>query len=698
MTGRDVIRRDDSSTRPEASAERARAEDPAAGRSSPSAPQVSLPKSGGAIRGLGEKFAINPVNGTAAITVPIATSPSRSRLTPELSLTYDSGAGNGPFGFGWHLTLASITRKTEKGIPRYRDGENSDVFILSGAEDLVPRLKAGSAPEEWGWDAGGAFLIDETVRDGFHVRQYRPRIEGLFARIERWSSLGNPGDVFWRSISRDNVTTFYGKTAESRIADPSDASRIFSWLICESYDDKGNAAFYSYKAEDDVGVDRSRANERNRTAVANHYLKRVHYGNTRSHLDPAFASRDAWEAATKWLFEVVFDYGEHDEKDPKPDDRSDWIWRNDPFSVYRSGFEVRTQRLCQRVLMFHHFADEPIGTNCLVRSTDFVYRESRGNPADQKRGNPIASLIASVSHSGYKRSASGGYLKRSLPPLTFAYSEALVRDEVHEVDPASLENLPTGLDRGTYQWIDLDGEGIPGILTEQAEAWFYKRNLSPLSATNDTGGVASAAIFAPLALVAEKPAASPLGASGWQFQDLAGDGRPDLARFQGPVAGFFEKNDTGDWKNFVPFRALPNIDWSDPQLRFVDLTGDGLADVLITENSAFTWYLSLGEEGFAPSERVLKALDEEQGPAPRLRRRRTVDLSRRHVRGRAFRSRPHTQWRGLLLAEPRLRPLRSQGRDGQCALVRSAGRIFAKPRPAGRRRRIRRHRHHLSRR
>ena len=27
----------------------------------------------------------------------------------------------------------------------------------------------------------------------------------------------------------------------------------------------------------------------------------------------------------------------------------------DPFSSYRSGFEVRTYRLCQRVLMFHHF-------------------------------------------------------------------------------------------------------------------------------------------------------------------------------------------------------------------------------------------------------------------------------------------------------------------------------------------------------
>jgi hypothetical protein len=40
------------------------------------------------------------------------------------------------------LSLPSITRKTDKGLPKYRDGEGSDVFILSGAEDLVPVFKS----------------------------------------------------------------------------------------------------------------------------------------------------------------------------------------------------------------------------------------------------------------------------------------------------------------------------------------------------------------------------------------------------------------------------------------------------------------------------------------------------------------------------------------------------------------------------
>ena len=41
------------------------------------APSISLPKGGGAIRGMGEKFTANPVTGTGSMTVPIATSPGR---------------------------------------------------------------------------------------------------------------------------------------------------------------------------------------------------------------------------------------------------------------------------------------------------------------------------------------------------------------------------------------------------------------------------------------------------------------------------------------------------------------------------------------------------------------------------------------------------------------------------------------------
>ena len=130
-------------------------------------------------------------------------SPGRSGFTPAFSLAYDSGAGNGPFGFGWSIGLPEIRRKTDKGLPRYCHGDESDVFILTGADDLVPALN----------DDGTRTTLSRTVYGAsYEIALYRPRIEGLFARIERWTDTAS-GDTHWRTISRDNVTTLYGADA-----------------------------------------------------------------------------------------------------------------------------------------------------------------------------------------------------------------------------------------------------------------------------------------------------------------------------------------------------------------------------------------------------------------------------------------------------------------------------------------------------
>ena len=575
------------------------------------APAISLPKGGGAIRGIGEKFAANPVTGTGTMSIPIATSPGRSGFGPQLSVSYDSGAGNGTFGFGWSLSLPSVTRKTDKGLPQYFDVKDSDVFVLSGAEDLVPEFEK-DADGNWLLN-DGKYVLDDKPRtvDGviYHVRRYRPRTEGLFARIERWTRAGQSDDVHWRAISKDNILTLYGADAESRIVDPADSNRIFSWLICETRDDKGNAVLYRYKPEDGAGVDLAQASEHNRgnrndtRRAANRYLKRIYYGNRTPLLDnagqrPPFLNKaeiNAQIASHEWMFESVLDYGEHDTAAPKPDDAGVWHYRADPYSSYRAGFEVRTTRLCQRVLMFHHFDGEAgVGNDCVVRSTDFTYS------AEQER---IYTFLKAVTQTGYKRNNSG-YDKRSLPPVEYEYTQPVVQGEVHDVDPASLENLPVGVDGSAYQWIDLHGEGIPGILTEQANAWYYKRNLSPSSQ--------HAVEFSALECVAAKPDYALAG--GAQFMDLAGDGQPDLVVMNGPMPGLYEHDEAEGWESFRPFTARLNRDMRDPNLKFIDLDGDGHADVLITADDALIWHASLAEEGFAPARRVVQALDEEKGP------------------------------------------------------------------------------------
>jgi RHS repeat-associated protein len=540
-----------------------------------SLPSISVPKGGGAMRGIGEKFGVNPVTGTASASIPIFTSPGRSGFGPSLSLSYDSGMGNGPFGFGWNLPLPSITRKTEKGLPFYRDVEESDTFILSGSEDLVPEL----IQKDGQWQRNPSSRI--VGNQEYHIQRYRPRIEGLFARIERWTKTIT-GETYWRSISKDNITTIYGKDEESRISDPEDPSRIFSWLICESYDDKGNAILYQYKEENSQGITLL-IPERNREDTSrstNRYLKKIKYGNKAPH-----QQGENLTLRSDWMFEVVFDYGEHyvedDQGQPTTvlirDDQQEWHIRLDPFSSYRPGFEVRTYRMCQRVLMFHHFPAELGVDDYLVRATEFTYDES-----------PIASFVLSITQNGYRRLPDGSYLKRSMPPVEFEYSQAIIDEEIKEIDSKSLENLPYGIDGMHYQWVDLDGEGVSGILTEQGDAWFYKRNLG--------GGT-----FGPMERIAFKPSLSDVNGARQKLMDLAGNGQLDIVKLGGPTPGFYERNHDQQWENFVPFESLPNLDWNDPDLRLVDLTGDGLADILVTENEALTWYPALAKRGFGSS-------------------------------------------------------------------------------------------------
>jgi RHS repeat-associated protein len=607
------------------------------GTNQPVSPSISLPKGGGAIRGIGEKFAANPVTGTGSMSVPIATTPGRSGFEPQLTLSYDSGAGNGPFGFGWNLSLPSITRATDKRLPQYRDQNESDVFVLSGTDDLVPEFKKdffGSFIKD-----EGNFVVHEKSRtiNGvvYRVRRYRPRVEGLFARIERWTNSTDQGDSFWRSISKDNITTWYGRTADSRITDPSDPGRIFSWLTSESYDDKGNVITYGYKEEDSSRVfefgegseDRVKGHERNRTEESRspgRYLKKIRYANR----VPYFAilsETESWpeppdvadpDASRDWLFEVVFDYGEHDTDVPTPDEVRPWPARSDPFSTYRAGFEVRTYRLCQRVLMFHHFPDEAgVGANCLVRSTDLTYSDEV-NPTHVR--NPVYTFLSQITQTGYRRKGSG-YDSRRVPPVEFEYSEPVVEDEVEEVDFDSVESLPVGLDGRSYRWTDLHGEGLPGILTEQGGSWFYKRNLSPIP-IRVSGSEVIKAKLAPLELVALRPNFD-LGGGGVittaavaELMDLAGDGQPDVVMLDGPSPGLYEHEEDEGWQPFRPFMSRLNRDLRDPNLRFVDLDGDGRADVLITEDEMFVWHASLGEEGFGEARRAARALDEEKGP------------------------------------------------------------------------------------
>ena len=561
----------------------------------PSIPSVSVPKGGGAIQGMGDRFSTSLETGTSSLAIPIPTSPGRGSLGANITLNYDSGSPNGPFGLGWMLSLPSISRRTDKGLPQYRDpaGPGSDIFVITGEEDLVPELAPdpASGPNAWSRPSPNTQTVNSVE---YYVYGYRPRVEGTFTRIELWCNVQAPTtDIHWRSTSTDNVLSIYGLTSNSRIADPTDPTRTFQWLLCSQID-RGNALVIDYKAEDSTGIPTT-VNERNRTDLSrssNRYIKNIFYGNVVSTLVQPDLSQ------AQWYFQVVFDYGEHDTTTPTPVEVNPWICRNDPFSNNKSCFEVRSYRLCQRVLMFHNLPNEQnVGADCLVRSLNFTYRD------DAQKGNPNISFLASISLTGYQRS-NNTYLSTSMAPMEFTYSDAILNSQIQSVDLTSLENLPVGMDQSAYKWVDLDAEGISGFLTEQAGSWFYKHNLGDGK-------------FGPMQVLPSKPSLATVApGSSQHFMDLAGEGRLDVVQLGPGVQGFSKRSFENGWEPFTPFVSLPNVDWKNPNLQLVDVTGDGLTDGLIIEPDCLTTYESLGEFGFMNARRWYppSQLDEEKGP------------------------------------------------------------------------------------
>lgn len=195
---------------------------------------------------------------------------------------------------------------------------------------------------------------------------YRPRVEQDFARIEQWTRTGD-GEVHWQVTDRQGAIYVFGKDPHARISDPHDRTRILVWLLESSADQKGNRIVYSYKAENGENVPDTIC-EIGRDKHAQKYLSMIRYGQSADS-----ANDDVWN------FEMVFDYGEREFgelSNLKYGVVEPWPVRQDPFSTYRPGFEIRTYRLCHAGLMYHRFPRLNQGAPQLVNAMRFRYQQT----------------------------------------------------------------------------------------------------------------------------------------------------------------------------------------------------------------------------------------------------------------------------------------------------------------------------------
>lgn len=534
-----------------------------------------LGKGGGAIKSIGANIDVNGANGTLSLSVPVPISKSRSDFGPALSLSYDSGHGNGAFGFGWGLSLSSVVRQTSRHIPLYDD--EKDTFVLSGEDDLVPLLDENAKWQE------------ETIGE-FRVRQYQPRHVSQPMRIERWSKVVSPWDVHWRTITADNVTSIFGRDQDSRISDgATDRPCIFAWLVTETYDASGNAVQFLYKQEDESGLfeEGMPSWEMNRSSDVRRrqkYIKSIKYGNT----SPC-RQLQAWDTfvqPSEWMFEVVFDYGEHAQDVPLTTAARDWMTRKDPFTSCSGGFEIRNYRLCRRILMFHHFPDQIGVQDALTSSLVLEYNET-----------PHGSFLSSCTTLGHsvQQNVEGGlrYVTKSMPPLSFQYSqlpspEAL---QLKKAETANIPYLPGGaLDK--CEWLDLNGEGSPGILSTLESTLYFQRNRSALRKEQGP-------CFTDFQALCSQPGLP----ENYHLQDLDGNGFLDLMCFDklGRPFGYFERSEADGWSDFSTLSSISSLSTSSDGTIYLDLTGDGLADALDRRSlESLMWQQSLGKLGFGP--------------------------------------------------------------------------------------------------
>ncbi|MFN2166728.1 MAG: toxin TcdB middle/N-terminal domain-containing protein, partial [Anaerolineae bacterium] len=255
--------------------------------------------------------------------------------------------------------------------------------------------------------------------------------------------------------------------------------------------------------------------------------------------------------APRFLVSVTFDYEE----------------RPDPFSDHRAGFEVRTRRRCRRIQVRTHPDDE----THLVRTIEFDYAQDPNNGA---------SLLTQVQVTGHD-----GDDSERLPSLTFGYTR---------FDPGSRDFFPVqGRDLPAHslaspdlELADLFGNGLPDIL-EMNGVVRYWRNLG--------GGR-----FDLPRSMKDAPAGLALANPDVQLLDADGDGRVDLMVTQNGLAGAFPLQHNGEWdrRSFRRFRQAPSFSLADPEVKLVDMDGDGVTDA-IRSGSRLECYFNDASEGWS---------------------------------------------------------------------------------------------------
>ena len=140
--------------------------------------------------------------------------------------------------------------------------------------------------------------------------------------------------------------------------------------------------------------------------------------------------------------------------------------------------------------------------------------------------------------------------------------------------------------------VDLFGDGLPDVLQSSPAGFRYWRNLG--------GGLLDRPRFMP-----QIPAGIALWLSQeWDLATWAVMAKPICWCIPVHCQVSSRPRPTAPGRRSNPTTSFPSFDLADPNVRLVDLTGDGSSDALMTRDEHFLWFECLGEKGFAPPKHI----------------------------------------------------------------------------------------------
>ena len=412
------------------------------------------------------------------------------------------------------------------------------------------------------------------------------------------------------SGARSPATTsprWYGRTAESRIADPADPNAHLQLADLRELRRQGQRHRLRVQARKIGPASISRrptsATAPSRAARPNRYLKRIRYGNRQPYF-PGWRGDAARRPAAAGL-DVRGGLRLRRARRGRADARRRPVsWPVPARSVLHLPRRLRGAHLPAVPAR----ADVPSLPGRARRSAPTAWCARPTSPTGTSRHpatprNPVYAVLASIASAATARA--GGRLSRDTRCRRSSSSTAQPVIGTERARGRSGEpGEPAGRRRTARRTSGSisTAKGISGILTEQGGALVLQAQPQPLTA-NGTARVAAVARCRRCRAARhcrrrrrDSSWISPATASSTWWRSTA----------RCPASTSATTTRAGS--RSAPFASLPNRRLARPQPAASSTsTGDGHADVLITEDDAFTWYPSLAEDGFGPAARVSRS-------------------------------------------------------------------------------------------